>query len=221
MSRTLRIDVWFDFVCPWCLIGKRQLARALALLRESDPDVTPELYWHGLQLLAYLPAEGVPFLDFYLRRLGSEAAVRARQAVVLEAAGEAGATVDFAAIHVMPNTALAHRLFAAAGAAGAACTPAQADELLERLFAAYFSRGANLGTLDVLLAEAAACGLPPASLASALEQGAAFLPGASTPPDPSGGVPCFAFDGGLYLSGAQPPARLHAMMRQALAVQPA
>ncbi|WP_309675204.1 DsbA family protein, partial [Pseudomonas sp.] len=25
MSGRLRIDVFFDFICPWCLIGKRQL----------------------------------------------------------------------------------------------------------------------------------------------------------------------------------------------------
>ena len=218
MGRTLRIDVWFDFVCPWCLIGKRQLAKALALLGESAPEVRAEVRWHGVQLLSQAPGEGWPFLDFYIRRLGGEAAVRARQAMVLNAAHAAGAAIDFPAILVMPNTGLAHRLFAAAVAHG---TPAQADALLERLFAAHFTRGANLGMPEVLLAEAAACGLPLGSLVSALElDGRPFKPG-PPPPDPAGGVPCFAFDGGLYLSGAQPPGRLHAMMQRALAGQPA
>jgi len=27
---TLSIEVYFDFICPWCLIGKRQLDQALA-----------------------------------------------------------------------------------------------------------------------------------------------------------------------------------------------
>lgn len=219
MSRTLRIDVWFDFVCPWCLIGKRQLTRALALLRASDPDVTPDVRWHGVQLLPAIADGGVPFLEFYVRRLGSEAAVRTRQAQVLDAAREAGAAVDFAAIHVMPNTALAHRLYAAAGTIAA---PGQAEALLERLFSAYFSRGANIGLLDVLLAEAEACGLPSASLRAALAVAPAQDASASTsaakwPPDPTGGVPCFAFDGGFYLSGAHPPAIVHATMREALA----
>jgi predicted DsbA family dithiol-disulfide isomerase len=214
MSRVLRIDVWFDVVCPWCLIGKRQLGKALALLRESDPDVVPEVRWRGVQLLPQAPAEGWPFLDFYIRRLGGEIAVRARQRMVLDAAHAAGVDIDFAAIRVMPNTALAHRLFAAAGAIG---TPAQLDALLERLFAAYFSGGADLGARDVLLAEAAACGLPPERLVPALAEGGSGWPAGPDPaPDPGAGVPCYVFDGGYYLSGAQPPGRLHAAMRQAL-----
>ncbi|MGK3625908.1 DsbA family protein, partial [Acinetobacter sp. A11] len=29
MIRQLHIDVFFDFICPWCLIGKRQLLIAI------------------------------------------------------------------------------------------------------------------------------------------------------------------------------------------------
>ena len=29
---TLRVDVWFDVICPWCLIGKRSLGAALKVL---------------------------------------------------------------------------------------------------------------------------------------------------------------------------------------------
>lgn len=216
MKRVLRIDVWFDFICPWCLIGKRQLSKALAMLAASYPDVTPEVRWHGVQLLPQAPAEGWPFLGFYIRRLGSEAAVRQRQAMVLDAAQAAGAAIDFASIHVMPNTANAHRLLAVAGEIG---TPAQAEALLERLFEAHFSRGANLGAPELLLAEAAACGLPLASLVSAVSQAARAWQGGALPPDPSGGVPCFVFDGRNAVSGAQPPGRLHAAMVQALDAQ--
>ena len=35
MNPSLSIDVYVDFICPWCLIGKRQLQRALAQLREA------------------------------------------------------------------------------------------------------------------------------------------------------------------------------------------
>ena len=31
----IRLDIFSDPVCPWCLIGKRQLQRALAQLREA------------------------------------------------------------------------------------------------------------------------------------------------------------------------------------------
>jgi predicted DsbA family dithiol-disulfide isomerase len=214
MSRTLRIDVYVDFICPWCLIGKRQLDKALAQLLESDPDVDVELRWRGVQLLPQLPAGGVPFEEFYIRRLGGPAAVRERQAMVLQAAAAAGATVDFAKIRVMPNTADAHRVFEAACAAA---TPEQAEALLERLFAAHFSDGADLGDGAFLLAEAAACGVPPAALSQAL-RGAhhPYLPQSPPVAEAAGGVPCFVLNDLLSVSGAPPRRILLSAMRQAL-----
>jgi predicted DsbA family dithiol-disulfide isomerase len=214
MNRLLRIDVYFDFICPWCLIGKRQLDTALAMLRESEPGVAVELRWRGVQLLPQLSAGGMPFDEFYVRRLGSPAAVRDRQATVLKAGALAGAAIDFSRIRVMPNTADAHRVFEAAGAAA---TPDQAEALLERLFAAHFSDGANLGDGAFLVAEALACGVPPAALAQALRGGHhPYVP--QTPPvaETTGGVPCFVLNDWLSVSGAQSPHILLSAMRQAL-----
>ena len=70
MSRRLRIDVFFDLICPWCLIGKRQLERALVQLRANQADVEVELVWHGVQLLPDMPVQGEPFAEFYRQRLG-------------------------------------------------------------------------------------------------------------------------------------------------------
>ena len=75
----LTIDVMFDFVCPWCLIGKRQLDRALTRLAETAPDVRPRVTWHGVQLLPDTPLAGTPYQAFYVARLGSEAAIATRQ----------------------------------------------------------------------------------------------------------------------------------------------
>ncbi len=215
MSRLLAVDVWFDFICPWCLIGKRQLDKALALLRQSEPQVQVAVRWHGVQLLPQAPAEGWPFMEFYVRRLGSEAAVRQRQAMVLDAAHAAGVELDFGRLRLMPNTADAHRLFAAACTAG---TPEQANALLERLFAAHFSDGADLGAPATLLAAADACGLPAALGGVLCGADEPYAPPAGSVPDPLSGVPCFEFDGWLALSGAQPPAALLAAMRRALAI---
>ena len=65
MSRRLQVDVFFDFICPWCLIGKRQLEHAQVQLRSRHPDVQISTVWHGVQLLPQLPVEGEPFADFY------------------------------------------------------------------------------------------------------------------------------------------------------------
>ncbi len=69
---TLSIEVYFDFICPWCLIGKRQLDQALAQLRVAQPEVQVAVSWRGVQLLPALPVQGEALHDFYLRCLGRE-----------------------------------------------------------------------------------------------------------------------------------------------------
>jgi predicted DsbA family dithiol-disulfide isomerase len=212
MSRTLKIDVFFDFICPWCLIGKRQLERALVQLRASQPDLVLELNWHGVQLLPHLPVEGVAFAAFYLERLGSAQAVSMRQAQVLRAAHDAGLDLDLSRIALMPNTADAHRLLACATPLG---TAVQRDALLERLFAAYFQLGEDLGDSATLLAIANECGYEPAQLAPTLRGSGQpyFAPG---PNGMAQSVPHFVFNDGLEVSGAQPVEVLYAAMQQAL-----
>lgn len=212
MNPVLRIEVFFDFICPWCLIGKRNLDRALSQLRSLAPEVRVQLAWRGVQLLPGLPAEGLPFAEFYRQRLGSEQAVRLRQAQVQQAAFEAGVDIDLQRIARMPNSADAHRLFAAACAVS---SQARVDALLERLFAAYFRRGEDLGDAPTLLAIAEACGFDPEQLRHALRgDGMPFVSDAEAML--AGGVPSFAFDGRLSLSGAQPVGVLLGAMRDAL-----
>lgn len=211
MSRSLRIEVFFDFICPWCLIGKRQLERALAQLRARQPDVEVELAWQGVQLLPHLPARGEPFAAFYLNRLGSAEAVRQRQAQVQQAGAAVGLSIDLSGIGKMPNTADAHRLLERAAALG---TPAQRDDLLERLFAAYFHDGEDLGCSATLMAIAESCGFDRTAVADCLRGDASPFIGSTTRGVSS--VPCFHFDRHLTIAGAQPAEVLLGAMREAL-----
>lgn len=210
MNRALRIDVAFDFVCPWCLIAKRQLERAVALLQQELPQQVVSIDWQGVQLLPQLPVGGEPFAEFYRKRLGSESAVLLRQAQVRDEAAAVGLQIDFERIKRMPNTADAHRLLRQAGELG---SPQQRERLLERLFAAYFQHGEDLGNANTLLAIAETCGYPREAMARALyRDGRPFqAPGVS-----AGSVPQLVFDERLLLSGAQPAALLLRGMRQAL-----
>jgi predicted DsbA family dithiol-disulfide isomerase len=215
MNVVLQVDLYFDFICPWCLIGKRQLERALLQLQQERPGLRVEQHWHGVQLLLHLPAEGVPFAAFYLERLGSAEAVSLRQAQVQRAASVAGLDLDLSRIAQMPNTADAHRLLACAAALG---QPAQCDALLERLFAAYFQHGENLSDGATLLAIAEACGFDIAQLAPVLRgNGQPYF--SATTSDRALSVPHFVFNDSLEVSGAQPAEVLLATMRQALAQQ--
>jgi len=204
---SLQIEVWFDLICPWCLIGKRQLDAALAQWRTEQPDAHVDVRWHPVRLIDGVPPEGWDFPSFYEQRLGSPQAVQARQAQVLAAARQAGAEIDFARIRVFPDTGPAHQLLAAASRRLGSATH---QALIERLFQAYFQRGENLADRSTLLAIATEAGLDPLEAAARLDLP---LPSAS----PVTGVPFFVFDGRLALSGAQPVSSLLAAMRAALA----
>lgn len=211
MSQELVIDVYVDLICPWCLIGKRHLDQALAELARTAPEVAPEVRWHSVQLLQDLPAEGRDFLEFYIHRKGSLEAVRQGQERVQQAAAQAGAEVNFAAIRRMPNTLQAHQLLAFADTRQ---SPAQRDLLLERLLAAHFTRGEDLGDRATLLAIAREFDLPTAELDQWLESGMGKPESLDVP-----GVPFFVFNRRYALSGAQPPELLLSGMRQALQKQ--
>ncbi|MBK5356638.1 DsbA family oxidoreductase [Pseudomonas sp. TH41] len=210
MSGRLRIDVFFDFICPWCLIGKRQLERAINLLRTKEPDVELKTVWHGVQLLPQLPAQGEPFTDFYLKRLGNADSVIMRQAQVQQAAMAVGEPIDLSRIATMPNTADAHRLLERVSVLG---NTLQRDALLERLFAAYFHRGEDLGCPETLIAIAQSCGFDAGTVTDCLYgDGRPFIgsPGAI------GGVPCFQFDRRLTVVGAHPAESLFGAMQEVL-----
>ncbi|QXW28038.1 DsbA family oxidoreductase [Aeromonas sanarellii] len=177
LQNTLNIEVYFDFICPWCLIGKRQLDQALALLRAERPELQVALRWRGVQLLPYLPAGGEDFNAFYLQRLGGEQALRLRQAQVRQAAASVGVALDFTRIPRMPNTADAHRLWQRASELGShAQQNTQLDTLLESLFACHFQQGGDLGDGQTLLDLAAEAGFATEALVSSLQgDGSPFL----------------------------------------------
>ena len=213
MTRELHIDVFFEFICPWCLIGKRQLQAALQQFKRTHSDVNVIVHWHGVQLIPQLPVEGVPFQVFYRERLGSSEGVERRQAQVRQAAQAVGVEIDFAKIQRMPNTVKAHRLFARAQALG---TAEQQDQLLERLFAAYFHRAEDLTESAVLFQIAAECGFSQQQLALDLDAAEQVFDSANTG---GHGVPYFVFDRRLALAGAHPAHVLCDSMFEALATQ--
>ncbi|GLZ87616.1 DSBA oxidoreductase [Metapseudomonas resinovorans] len=214
--KPLLVEMTFDFICPWCLIGKRNLEKALGNLAATRPDVAVELRWKGVQLLPDLPAQGVPFMEFYLQRLGSEAMVRARQEQVREAAYHADVDVDLQRIVTMPNTANAHRLLALATEQGSA---RQVDALLERLFASYFQKGEDIGSSEVLLRLARQCGFDPRPLEEVLfDDGRPYVGREAVPANQA--VPSFTIDERPSLAGAQPPWLMLAQLQRALELRP-
>jgi len=145
--RCIPVDFYFDLICPWCMIGKRQLERAIELVAIGYADVTVDVRWKSLPLLPDMPLEGKSYQAFYLDRLGSADAVKARRQQVRDAGLASGIGFDFERIEWMPNTVAAHRLVEHAGQMGGATLQSL---LIDDLFQAYFIRGMNIGDLPVL-----------------------------------------------------------------------
>jgi predicted DsbA family dithiol-disulfide isomerase len=210
------VDVHFDFVCPWCLIGKRNLDAAVNRLASLRPDVSVKVRWHSHQLLPDIPVGGVPYQAFYVARLGSANAVAARRAQVQEAARAAGVQLAFDRIEVMPNTRAAHSLVSWAVTTIAGFQPAS---LIDRLFTGYFMDGEDIGDPDGLQRIGLACGLDAAALAehvAASRRDHNLASPLSLQAEGVRGVPHFVINSALSLSGAYSPgAIVDAMLRSA------
>ena len=129
----------------------------------------------------------------------------ARRAQVRHAGKAAGIDFAFDRISVLPNTAAAHDLVAYAADHG---TMAQQEELIERLFTAFFIEGIDIGDLSVLERLALACGLSRDGLRARLADSRGRCGQAMRQPQPHyrvDGVPFFVFNGSRVLSGAVSP----------------
>ena len=193
----MQIDIVSDTVCPWCFIGKRRIERAMAL----RPDVSFEVFWRPYRLDPTIPREGVDRRAYLKAKFGDTPRSSAMgDAIRSEGAGE-GIEFAFDKIAKSPNTLDSHRLVRWSASAGVQ------DEVVERLFRAYFIEGKDIGDATVLAAVAADAGMDGELVASLLgsdadlesverEAGLANEMGIT-------GVPTFIFDSKLMISGAR------------------
>jgi predicted DsbA family dithiol-disulfide isomerase len=69
MPRTVKVDLFTDTVCPWCLVGSARLDQAIAAL---PPDVTVEVENHPFYLDPNTPEEGVVVADMLRQKYGRD-----------------------------------------------------------------------------------------------------------------------------------------------------
>ena len=69
MPRTIKIDLFTDTVCPWCLVGAERLDQAIAAL---PPDVPVDVENHPFYLDPNTPEEGVVVADMLRQKYGRD-----------------------------------------------------------------------------------------------------------------------------------------------------
>jgi predicted DsbA family dithiol-disulfide isomerase len=145
----LQIDIVSDVMCPWCVVGYRQLAAAL------QATGTPhEIRWHPFELNPNMPAEGQNIREHIAEKYGStrEQSDASRQHLTRVGA-EVGFEFAFSEDQRMHNTFNLHQLLHWAEQQG------RMHDLKQALFAAHFTHRRNLSDDSVLAEVAAEIGL--------------------------------------------------------------
>lgn len=194
------IETFADLICPWCYIGKRRLARALA----ERPRVRVEIRWQPFQLNPDMVPHGMDRHAYLAAKFGGSERARQVHMVVEETAERDGLSLALDRIRRTPNTFDAHRLIRIAGRRG------MSDAMADALFNAYFVEGLDIGDRDTLAATAGSLGFDfqeiKMLLATDAEVAAVHAADGLARQMGLQAVPCYIFNRRYALSGAQEPA---------------
>ena len=115
MSNKLQLDIISDVMCPWCVVGYKNLEQAVSELGLAQQI---ELEWQPFELNPDMPQEGENLRDHIMRKYGSSAEESQRSREQLAARGKAVGfdfnfydsmrMVNSRHLHVLLDFALAH-----------------------------------------------------------------------------------------------------------------
>ena len=197
MARTLKIDVFTDVVCPWCLVGSARLDAALANVPD-DVEVVVEN--HPFYLDPTVPPEGVDVGEMLKQKYGRDP--KEMWARVEGEAAKAGITLDLSRQPRMFNTAKAHTITRLSKPNG------NQHELANAIAEAYFLDHRQINDDNILADIAAAFGWDRGDALDAMNDAneLAITEQLATSASQQGirGVPFFVFGEKYALSGAQP-----------------
>ena len=196
----MKVEIWSDVVCPFCYIGKRKFENALKDFAHRDEV---EVVWHSFELTPdFQPIPGESIHESLAKKKGvSVEEGKAMNDYMTKAAQEVGLNYDFDRT-IPANTFLAHQLIHLGTHHG------RQDATKERLMAAYYLEGQNVGDLDTLVKLGTEVGLDAAESRAALTAGtyaeAVRLDEYQAQQINVRGVPFFVFEDKYAVSGAQP-----------------
>lgn len=204
---SIDVSIWSDIACPWCFIGKRRFEKALEQFPGRD-DVA--VTWRSYQLDPTLPEHDHRGEVDYLAEAKGLPRAQVEQMIgqVTEVARAEGLAYDFGSL-VVANSRRAHRLLHFAGTLDTRDGGRRKADLKERLLAAHFEQGRNIGDASTLAALASEVGIARDDAEAAVESEeldraveadieAAREIGVQ-------GVPFFVFNAKYGVSGAQSP----------------
>lgn len=197
----MKIEIWSDFVCPFCYIGKRRLEVALEKFEHKEEV---ELIFRSFELDPTAKKIYDETLhEIIAKKYGiSVEQAKASNKQIIEQAKSLGLNYNFDDI-IPTNTFDAHKL------SHYAKTEGKMKELSERLLKAYFVESLNISDYEVLANLASEIGLDRNKALSVLESDD-YAKDVRKDEERAAtlritGVPYFIFNNKYAVSGAQPP----------------
>jgi predicted DsbA family dithiol-disulfide isomerase len=193
----VQVDIVSDVMCPWCIIGFRQLEQAL-----GATGTGARIRWHPFELNPDMAPEGQNLTEHIARKYGSTPEQSAQNRAHMQTLGESlGIAFNFTPDSRIVNSFAAHQLLDFALSQGLQ------HPLELALFQAHFSDGRDVSDPRTLVEIAAQVGLDGDAAAQVLDDGALVdsvrekqrfwtSRGIS-------GVPSMVFGGTYLLTGAQ------------------
>jgi len=220
-AQHVTIDIWSDVMCPWCVIGARQLETALAGL---DGEIAATIRYHPFELNPDMPPEGEDQRTHIMRKYGRSAEqAEAGREQMRTIAAQAGYAFEYTGHGDPPpammwNTRLAHKLLIMALRDHG---PDLQVRLKHALFDAHFQQRLKVSDPAVLVDIAVATGLDRAEAEAALadaELDAIVTAGEQKAWDLNiTGVPAMLVNGKYMIPGAQDPATYANALRRVVA----
>ena len=156
---TLKIDIVSDVVCPWCVIGFRNLKKAI---KELENELSFKISWRPYELHPEIPSNGYDKKLYMQQKFGPNRGKGAYDEII-KIGKDLNFDFNFSKLKRIPNTFLAHRLLWYSE------QKSLQNELSEALFYAYFTEGQDVGSIKILTNIAAKIGLDALEVRTFLE----------------------------------------------------
>ncbi|HGO5853203.1 TPA: DsbA family protein [Mannheimia haemolytica] len=206
----MKIQIWSDYACPYCYIGKGHLEQALEQFAHKDEV---EIEFKAFELYPNAPKTAVNTTQQRIEKKYGKTPEGAKQMIahIEKMASRAGLNMNYAGVK-NTNTFDAHRLYHWAKSQG------KGGAMNERLMQGYFGDNVELANHDHLVHFAVDVGLngddAKAMLASDDFVKAVKDDEAEAQRIGVQGVPFFVFDGKTATSGAMPVGSLLQLLHQ-------
>lgn len=207
----VQIDIISDVMCPWCIVGFRQLEQAL-----GATGTGAYIRWHPFELNPAMPAEGQNLREHITEKYGATPEQSAQNRAHLQSIGtDLGIDFRFGDDSRIVNTFAAHQLLDWAQEAGLQ------HPLKLALFDAHFTHQRDVSQHDVLVEVAASVGLDADAarevLNTASHAGDTRARQQFWTERGISGVPAMVFDGKYLLTGAQGAQTYTQMLQKVMA----